>query len=94
MIEGLKVWNAVKKYLNLYHHQVVKENIDVKTVEGMSIDIIEKSLKAFEIISDKICVGFFIGLDNEYVYVLKLKNSKNSIQITKEQYDFLKEVLL
>lgn len=57
-------------------------------------DIIESALKAFEIISDKICVGFFPDLNNEYVYVLKLKNSKHFIEITKEQYDFLKEVLL
>ena len=53
-----------------------------------------KELKALEIISNKICVDFFIGLDNEYVYVLKLKNSKDFMPITKEQYDILKEVLL
>ena len=49
-MKGLEVWNAVKKYLNLYHHQAVKENIDVETVEGMPINIIEKELKALEIL--------------------------------------------
>ena len=54
----------------------------------------QKKIKAFEILRDKICVGFFIGLDKKYVYVLELKNSKHFIQITKEQYDILMEVLL
>lgn len=44
----LETWYLIKKYLNTYHHQAVKENIDVETIEGYPIDIIEKALKDYE----------------------------------------------
>lgn len=92
-LNGLEVWNAVKKYLNLYHHQAVKENIDVETVEGMPINIIEKELKALELIINKgVAVGMLqlkeVGL-NEYNDFIGDK----SLFLTKEEYNLLKEVL-
>ena len=85
MNKGLEVWNAVKKYLNLYHHQAVKENIDVKTVEGMSIDIIEKSLKSLEIIKEKTNLTKTNDGKKALVFVI-LENQA--------EFDLLKEVLL
>lgn len=49
----LEVWSLVKKYMNAYHHRAVEANIDVETVEGYPISIIEDSLKALEIIYTK-----------------------------------------
>ena len=93
--KGLKTWIAVKKYLNLYHHQTVKEDIELKTVEGMPIDTIENELKALEIIVKKLNIR-----------VRKVEYSKTdihyhlcfyglySVGISKEKYDLLKEILL
>lgn len=66
----------------------------LNSVLNSQIRNLKKKLKAFEIIRDKICVGFFLDINNEYIYVLKLKNDKHFMQITKEEYDLLKEVLL
>lgn len=98
-LEALKVWYAVKKYMNLYHHMTVKENIEVKTVEGMPIDIIEKSLKALEIIKEKkVNISLLLNstcLTNYNEYVIRSKASINSLceLLTQEEYDLLKEVL-
>ena len=96
-LEALKVWNAVEKYLNLYHHQAIKDNINVETVEGMPIKIIEKSLKALEIIKEKTtsaCNCLMIlkaRTDNlDYYDYKKLFLT----DLTQEEYDILKEVLL
>lgn len=91
-LEALKVWNAVKKCLNLYHHQVVKEDIDVKTVEGMSIDIIEKSLKALEIIKGKTIDLEYLKCCDTYKQYRIICSYWNAI--TEEEFDLLKEVLL
>ena len=55
-LTALETWYLVKKYLNIYHHQAIKENIDVETVEGYPIDIIEKALKALEVLKE--CFDF------------------------------------
>lgn len=81
---GLEVWNAVKKYLNLYHHQAVKENIDVETVEGMPINIIEKELKALnEILS---LYGKWLGYEISDFEFFTLLND------TLDKYDLLKRI--
>ena len=88
---GLEVWNAVKKYLNLYHHQAIKENIDVETVEGMPINIIEKELKALEILKPYCIVADYKCENPEDRYELAFCKK---VCITEEEYKLLKEVLL
>ena len=91
----LEVWSLVKKYMNAYHHQAINEKVDVETVEGHPISIIEDSLKALEIIKNKNLLwdidwqpyekdGDYRAWDNEYFA---------SIKLTKEEYELLKEVL-
>ena len=77
----LQVWYLIKKYLNIYHHQTVKENIDVETVEGYPISIIEDSLKALEIIKEKI-------LNMDYFNVIA-----DRCDLTYQEYELLRKVL-
>ena len=79
--KALEVWYLVKKYLNIYHHKFVKENIDVETVEGYPISIIEDSLKALEIIKEKI-------LDMDYFNVIA-----DRCDLTYQEYELLRKVL-
>lgn len=93
-ITALETWYLVKKYLNIYHHQAVKENIDVKTIEGYPIDIIEKALKVLEII--KANCSFYteslFPLGDAYWWHVHLK-MQGYIAKDKEMFDLLKEVL-
>ena len=44
MSEALETWELVKKYLNKQHHTIVKDNVEVETIEGKPIDAVEKEL--------------------------------------------------
>ena len=44
----LETWYLVKKYLNEFHHRIVSEDIEVETIEGHPINIIETALKDYE----------------------------------------------
>jgi hypothetical protein len=95
-LEALKVWYAVKKYMNLYHHMSIKENIDVKTVEGMPVDIIEKALKALEIIKKKKVDTYLLALTknvNQYNRLFEEHLISLCRLLTQEEFDLLKEVL-
>ncbi len=95
---------AIKEFEYLYNNMTTSETIRLKphleVIEKEFLELLPereettKKLKAFDAVSDKIRVDFFIGLDNEYVYVLKSKANEYFMPITKEQYDILKEVLL
>ena len=87
---GLK---KVVEYLQEDYHKLEDKITDLeKIIKEPEITI--KKLKAFDIVSDKVCVDFFLDINNEYIYVLRLKNDKHFIQITKEQYNLLREELL
>lgn len=90
-LEALKVWKAVEKYMNLYHHQAVKDDINVETVEGMPIKIIEKSLEALDII--KKVLNFKIRDYSEFSYG-SIFISEQRIILDDEEIDLLKEILL
>ena len=82
-MKGLDVWNAVKKYLNLYHKQAVKEDVELKTVEGMPIDIIEKELKRLEEIDNGAIVPIHINRYNE------LSDKEEALRIIKNKNVFV-----
>jgi len=42
----------IREIMNEYHHQFVKENIQVETIEGYPLDQIEKDLEVLEILKD------------------------------------------
>ena len=63
----------------------------METVEGMPIKIIEKSLKALEII--KGFVNFNVYEMQGKYYLTTGNNYRGQILISKEEYDLLKEVL-
>ena len=44
----LETWYLVKEYLNKFHHRIVSEDIEVETIEGHPINIIETALKDYE----------------------------------------------
>ena len=44
----LETWYLVKEYLNKFHHRIVSEDIEVETIEGHPINIIESALKDYE----------------------------------------------
>ena len=92
MSKGLEVWNDVKKYLNFFHHRVGNENSDVKMVEGMPIDIIEKELKAIQIIKSKNCIDIELLKWADYENYHYWKTSKVD-DLTKNEFNLLKEVL-
>ncbi len=85
----LQVWYLVKKYLNLYHHQAISEKIDVETVEGHPISIIEDSLKALQIIKDKL--EPYVDKYRDLGYTIAC--NMIAIGIPQEEYEILKEVL-
>jgi hypothetical protein len=85
----LEVWYLVKKYLNLYHHQAISEKIDVETVEGHPISIIEDSLKALQIIKDKL--EPYVDKYRDLGYTIAC--NMIAIGIPQEEYEILKEVL-
>lgn len=70
MSKGLEVWYLLKKYLEKEHHKIVKEDIPLKTVEGMPLDTIEKELKALEIIKKKECIFKGLSETNQEEYEL------------------------
>lgn len=99
-LTALETWYLVKKYLNIYHHQAIKENIDVETVEGYPIDIIETALKALEIIKNKqVDVGLLLACESEPEYLNRCCNRYWTNdkcgwkRLSQEEYKFLKEVL-
>lgn len=98
MIRGLKVWNVIKKHLNFFHHRIVDKNSDIETVEGMSIDIIDKELQALEIIRNKktSLVYFVYCCNNTYqVYLEWCKLIKlHEEKLTEEEFNLLYEVIL
>lgn len=92
--KGLEVWALVKKRLEKEHHKIVKEDIPLKTIEGMPIDTIEKELKALEIIIKKNVNIFLFKTEG---CTLKIYNTIVILKehhLTQEEYDLLKEVLL
>ena len=44
----LETWYLVKEYLNEFHHRIVSKDIEVETIEGHPINIIETALKDYE----------------------------------------------
>ena len=94
-MKGLEVWNAVKKYLNFYHHQSVKKNIDVETVEGMPIDTIEKELKALDIIKrNPNLITWCIETYEDYQEYCNEVAEEEELIESEEEFYLLKEVLL
>lgn len=91
MTKGLEVWYLVKKYLEKEHHKIFKEDIPLKSIEGMPLDIIEKELKALEIIKSKELNVFFIKRYTREDFNFMCRYEQ---RLTKEEYDLLKEVLL
>lgn len=69
-------------------------------IDKRNYDIVEKELKAFEILDNNIEFQFLERKENNKVkYIVRLINFDNPTQlfewdIEKEQYDLLKEVLL
>ena len=53
MTKGLEVWYLLRDYLDKYTTLHLKEETHIENVEGHSLDIIEKELKALEIITIK-----------------------------------------
>ena len=118
----LETWYLVKKYLNEFHHRIVSEDIEVETIEGHPINIIEsalkrlekidntttkmndkelimfdeevgKRLKALEIIKEKgnfLCLHYSEYENKYYIYDAELYMHN---ELTKEEYELLKEIL-
>ena len=90
MIKGLEVWKLLREYLDKYTTLHLKEETHIESVEGYSLDTIEKELKALEIMTKSLGIGkedfFYDNKTNTYYFVGGV--------ITKEKYDLLKEVLL
>ena len=60
---------------------------------GKEIEIIEKELKVLEIIKDKVMNSFLVSLESDRGYRIYDAEGYEYIEITKEEYDLLKEVL-
>ena len=96
MSKGLEVWKLLREYLDKYTTLHLKEETHIESVEGYSLDIIEKELKAFEIIRNKqVDTWSLIPSANlkEYHYVISAERYTN-LKLSQEEYDLLKEVLL
>ena len=65
-------------------------NDDALMFSEEKLDIIEKALKALEIIKSKEILSVFKSI-TEYYYLLA---NTTAIEITEEEYDLLKEVLM
>lgn len=90
-MKALELWYCIVKYMNYYHHKAIDEDIDIETCEGVPINIIEKSLKALEIIKEKE-VNVFIFL---YSGDLETYNDmvEDNRKLKQEEYELVKEVL-
>lgn len=53
MSKELEVWRLLRDCLDNYTTLYLKEKTHIESVEGHSLDIIEKALKALEIIEEK-----------------------------------------
>lgn len=85
MSKGLETWKLVRKYIDYNSSFWLKEQRHIETVEGHSLDIIDKELKALEIIKS-------IGIGSATILIEE--GFENGYGITEEEYDLLKEVLL
>ena len=86
---ALSVWQKVKKYMNYYHNEkVFGKKVQVKTVEGEPISIVEDALKGVEILKG-LCVFHFYETYEGKCYVLI---DGNEYEICKKDYEVLREV--
>ena len=92
MSKGLETWKLVRKHIDYISSLWLKEQKHIENVEGHSLDIVEKELKALEIIKEK-------KVDVLALFWSKcpLKEYNNMHEdlgiIGQEEYDLLKEVL-
>ena len=104
----LETWYLVKKYLNEFHHRIVSEDIEVKTIEGHPINIIETALKDYElmkqpkiiVVDKKISDDDLEKLINQGIIVGNLEQSKieplfdNETQKKLKALEIIKEKIL
>lgn len=87
---SLEAFDEIIKCCNEYHHWFTV--VDIETIEGYPIENIRKSLQALEIIKNKkINLEYLKCCENyeQYKTVCSYWN-----EITKKEYNLLKEVLL
>ena len=105
----LETWYLVKEYLNEFHHRIVSEDIEVETIEGHPINIIENALKENEKL--KKCfknelknVSYYNNLALKYKKALEIIKEKildmdyfniiaDRCDLTYQEYNLLREVL-
>lgn len=98
-----KELQRIKKMYELFIKKVSgNEKEELNYAEKQDFDIVEKSLKALEIIKDKrVDVGWFIQCYNDYsndkdrlMMYNQLSIDDSGRDLTQQEYDLLKEVLL
>ena len=88
MSKGLETWKLVRKHIDYISSLWLKEQRHIENVEGHPLNIIEKELKALEIIK-KLHIFDSVEWDD---YEELAKEEKEIM--TQEEYELLKEVLL
>ena len=76
----LETWYLVKEYLNKFHHRIVSEDIEVETIEGHPINIIESALKE----NEKLKECYKNELKNSAYYNNLALEYKKALEIIKE----------
>ena len=89
MSEGLEALEKFDKLVKTYHEKIGLNENDLLGF-GLLLKIIEKELKAFEIIKSKEIVSVFKDIMDKCFIV----SNTTAIEIPQEEYDLLKEVLL
>lgn len=82
-----EAFEKIREIMEQYHHQFVKDNIKLETIEGYPINKIEKDLELLEILKK------YISIFENPNTVEKFRYVYTSGYITKEEYDLLKEWL-
>ena len=97
MLKGLKELEKIKELDILYDYEMTESGEEYMLEQDIDLYIIEKELKALDIIKNKLLVGCFSKEDNYSNYAMAITMSGDETlkknMMTEQEYNLLKEVL-